>query len=120
MNRPGYLAPLRARTPGYIRPVRARIAVAEAPRRQRHGVRPVVFGTSKRTQCKPFLVVQKDPELFAACNALADEVGPINTPKKAFRLLEELPGEATAPPVRAAIRQGGGAHRGTGARLLPR
>jgi DNA repair protein RadC len=90
-GRPGYLAPLRARAPGFIAPVRARIAVGEAPRRQR-GVGPVVFGTGKRTQCKPFLVVQKDPELFAACNALADEVGPINTPKKAFRLLGEAIG----------------------------
>ena len=35
----------------------------------------------------------KDDEKFAACNALADELGPINTPQKAFRLIGEAIGD---------------------------
>jgi DNA repair protein RadC len=53
----------------------------------------VIAGTKKRTQCRPFLTVQKDAEKFAACNALADEIGPIDTPEKAFRILEDAIGD---------------------------
>jgi DNA repair protein RadC len=37
--------------------------------------------------------VHKDDQKFAACNALADEIGPLNDPKKIFRLLEEAIGD---------------------------
>ncbi len=37
--------------------------------------------------------MHKDDEKFAACNALADELGPLNDPKKIFRLLEEAIGD---------------------------
>jgi len=70
-----------------------RLGLAEraAPRRPRE-VEPIVLGSSSGSKCRPFLTVQKDSERFAACNALADEIGPINTPKKAFKLLEEAIG----------------------------
>lgn len=73
---------------------RAARAVAErvAPKRPRE-VEPIVLGSGSGSQCRPFLTVQKDAERFAACNALADEIGPINTPKKAFKLLEEAIGD---------------------------
>ena len=54
---------------------------------------PVVLGASDGSKCRPFLKVEKDPTKFAACNALADEIGPLNTPKKAFRLIEEAIGD---------------------------
>jgi DNA repair protein RadC len=57
------------------------------------GVEPVSLEGSPGATCRPFLTIQKDPERFAACNALADEVGPLNDPKKAFELLEEAIGD---------------------------
>jgi len=44
-------------------------------------------------KCRPFLKVVKDPTLFAACNALADELGPIDSPKKAYKIIEEAIGD---------------------------
>ena len=44
-------------------------------------------------KCRPFLKVEKDDAKFAACNALADELGPLNDPKKVFRLLEDAIGD---------------------------
>lgn len=55
-------------------------------------VDPVILMGGPGTQCRPFLVVQKDPTRFAACNALSDEIGPLNDPKKAFKLLSEAIG----------------------------
>lgn len=37
--------------------------------------------------------MQKDPDRFAACNALADDIGPLDDPKKAFRLIGEAIGD---------------------------
>lgn len=56
-------------------------------------VEPIVLAGSGRSKCRPFLTVQKDAERFAACNALADEIGPLNTPKKAFQLIEDAIGD---------------------------
>jgi len=56
-------------------------------------VEPIVLAGSGRSRCRPFLTVQKDAERFAACNALADEIGPLDTPKKAFRLIEDAIGD---------------------------
>jgi len=47
---------------------------------------------SAPTRCAPFLKVEKDPERFAACNALADEIGPLNEPYKVAEYLEEAIG----------------------------
>lgn len=45
-----------------------------------------------RQRCEPFLKVEKDAEKFAACNALADEIGPLNDPKKVAEFLFEYLG----------------------------
>lgn len=58
------------------------------------GTEPVILlGATPGSKCRPFLKVEKDAEKFAACNALADEIGPLNTPKKAFKLIEEAIGD---------------------------
>lgn len=63
------------------------------PHRAR-GTEPIVVtGARKGTACRPFLKVEKDAEKFAACNALADEIGPLDTPKKAFHLIGEAIGD---------------------------
>jgi len=80
---------LARRRPGYLAPLRAR----EAPHRRQADAEPVVLAGKPGSKCRPFLKVEKDAEKFAACNALADEIGEINTPKKAFRLLEDAIGD---------------------------
>ena len=58
------------------------------------GTEPVILlGATKGSKCRPFLKVEKDAEKFAACNALADEIGPLNTPKKAYRIIEDAIGD---------------------------
>ena len=83
---------------GCHEPATARI-VAERATRSTHagahakvGSDPVVIAAGKGSACRPFLRVEKDEALFRACNALADEIGPINTPKKANRLIREAIG----------------------------
>ena len=61
------------------------------PHRPRE-VDPIIIGASPRSQCRPFLKVEKDPERFAACNALSDEIGPLDDAKKAFKLIDEAIG----------------------------
>jgi len=53
----------------------------------------VVLSAGPDSKCRPFLVVHKDPARFAACNALADKIGPLNTPEKAFELIEDAIGD---------------------------
>lgn len=43
-------------------------------------------------RCRPFLKVEKDEEAFAACNALADEIGLLNDPKNVAEFLFEYLG----------------------------
>ena len=57
------------------------------------GVDPILLTAGKGSKCQPYLVVNKDPDKFAACNLLADKIGPINTPKKAFELLLDAIGD---------------------------
>lgn len=57
------------------------------------GAEPVVLVGGPGTKCRPCLTIQKDAEAFAACNALADELGELNDPKKTFELLEEAIGD---------------------------
>ncbi len=74
-------------------PTQAReVAERVAPKRPRE-VDPIVLAGAKGSKCRPFLTVQKDGERFAACNLLADEIGPLDTPKKAFKLIEEAIGD---------------------------
>lgn len=49
--------------------------------------------TSSAGTCRPYLKLVKDMEAFEACRSLADEVGPIDTPKKAYRILKEAIGD---------------------------
>lgn len=56
-------------------------------------VEPIELTGSHGARCRPFLKVEKDPEAFALCNALSDQLGPLNTPKKAFELIEEAIGD---------------------------
>lgn len=77
--------PVRARPP-YLREVTERVY---HPR----GTEPVILAGGPGSKCRPFLTVHKDDEKFAACNALADEIGPLNDPEKVFRLLEEAIGD---------------------------
>lgn len=88
--RPGQM---RERTLGQMRESSRKVREQSAPQRPRETDPVVVRGSSKRAQCRPFLKVEKDAALFAACNALADELGPINTPKKAFELISEAIGD---------------------------
>jgi DNA repair protein RadC len=57
------------------------------------GVDPIVLSAGKGSKCRPFLKVEKDADKFAACNALADEIGPLDTPKRAFKLIGEAIGD---------------------------
>ncbi len=57
------------------------------------GVDPVVLGAGSGSKCRPFLTVQKDQERFAACSALADSIGPLDTPKRAYKLIREAIGD---------------------------
>lgn len=63
------------------------------PRQRVRELEPVVVSGRDGSRCRPFLTVHKDTERFSACNALADEIGPLNDPKKVFRLLEEAIGD---------------------------
>lgn len=90
-----------------LEPTQARIVAERAtllaePRTLRERARPhrpegvdpvVLLGATPGSKCRPFLKVEKDAEKFAACNALSDEIGPLNTPKKAFKLIEEAIGD---------------------------
>lgn len=60
---------------------------------RKSGAEAIVLSAGKGSTCRPFLKVEKDAEKFAACNALADEIGPLNDPKKAFKLIEEAIGD---------------------------
>lgn len=56
------------------------------------GIKQIII-ESGRTQCRPFNIVQKDPERFAACNALADKIGPLDDPEKVFGILRDAIGD---------------------------
>ena len=79
----------RSRMPGrrWVRDDSHEAALADA------GAYPIVLGAGSGSKCRPFLTVQKDPERFAACNALADSIGPLDTPKRAYQLIKEAIGD---------------------------
>lgn len=75
------------------RPPRLVRGVAEYARPERpRGTEPVILVGKPGSKCRPFLKIEKDAEKFAACNALADELGEINTPKKAFQIIDDAIG----------------------------
>jgi DNA repair protein RadC len=57
------------------------------------GAEPIVLAAGEGSKCRPFLKVEKDPVKFAACNRLADKIGPITAPEKAFRLIKDAIGD---------------------------
>jgi DNA repair protein RadC len=71
---------------------RARVRDHEAAL-ARAGSDPVVLAAGSGSKCRPFLTVQKDPDRFAACNALADSIGPLDTPERAYELIREAIGD---------------------------
>lgn len=75
----------------YERKPRRRLFERAEPRRPDEAD-PIVVKGEPGAKCGPFLKIEKDPAKFAACNALADQLGPINSPKRAFELLEEAIG----------------------------
>jgi hypothetical protein len=46
--------------------------------------------------CRPWLRVERDEKHFEACMAIAEKIGPIDSPKKAFEILKEAVGSADA------------------------
>jgi len=93
---------------GCREPAQARVVAERAvrsPRRRRvrddahevaladAGADPIVLGAGNGSKCRPFLTVQKDQERFSACNKLADSIGPLDSPKKAFKLIWEAIGD---------------------------
>ena len=85
-----------ARRPNYGR---VRGGALHLPRHMREDtyqlpdVEPIILAGKPGSRCKPFLQVVKNDDAFASCNALADEIGPLNDPKKVFRLLEDALGD---------------------------
>jgi len=73
--------------------LRAREVAEKVRPKTPEGIDPIVLAGGPGSKCRPFLVVQKDAERFAACNALADEIGPLDTPKKAAQLIMEAIGD---------------------------
>jgi len=57
------------------------------------GVEPVPTHGTKGAKCRPFMKVEKDPEKFAACNALSDQIGPLDEPKKAAEIIMKAIGD---------------------------
>lgn len=70
----------------------ARVMRDSTPAEHPKDVEPIILG-SERGKCAPFLKVEKDAEKFAACNALSDEIGPLDDPKKAFKVIEQAIGD---------------------------
>lgn len=68
------------------------VSEESSPRKVR-GVEPIVLAGGPGSKCRPFLKVVKDDVKFAACNALSEEIGPLDTPKKAFRVLQDAIGD---------------------------
>lgn len=82
-----------AERPGQSRPFQPGVLAERRSYHKDGDFEHVSFTTIKGVPCRPFFHVERDPEAFAACNAFADEIGPLNEPKKAFRLLEEAIGD---------------------------
>lgn len=88
-------APARILRPREPRVLLAREEVSERmkPARPPRGVEPVTLVGGPGSKCRPFLKIEKDADKFAACNALADEIGELNTPKKMYRIIEDAIGD---------------------------
>lgn len=78
--------------PVFSRTVRE-VSERVAPRKPRGTESVTLLGNKPGSKCRPFLKVEKDAEKFAACNALAEELGPLNEPEKMFRVIEDAIGD---------------------------
>jgi hypothetical protein len=78
------------------------------------GTEPVVIVGKPGSKCRPFLKIEKDADKFAACNALADELGEIDAPKKAFRIIEDAIGDEVNEVFGIHLRFKGLAETGRG------
>ena len=76
-----------------VQPRLVREAAEYVKPRRPSGTEPVILAGKPGSKCRPFLKIEKDAEKFAACNALAEELGEINTPKKAFEIIEDAIGD---------------------------
>jgi DNA repair protein RadC len=55
-------------------------------------MREVELDDGDGASCRPFIRVEKDAARFAACNKLADKIGPLNDPKNVAEFLFEYLG----------------------------
>jgi DNA repair protein RadC len=78
-------------SPFRARQVAREVADRVTPNRP-DGVDPILLAVGSGSKCRPFLRVEKDPQLFAACNILADEIGPLDDPENAYQLIEQVIG----------------------------
>lgn len=76
------------------------VLLSESPARRQmrdqphpKGTEPIVLTAGPGSMCRPFLKVVKDAEKFAACNALADKIGPIISDKEAFQIIGDAIGD---------------------------
>ena len=76
-----------------LRPYSVREVSERVKPRGIRGTEQVTLAGKPGSKCRPFLKVEKDAEKFAACNALADEIGELNTPKKMYRIIEDAIGD---------------------------
>ena len=58
----------------------------------RIGVEPIILAAKDGSKCLPCFTIQTDQDRFAACNALADEIGPLDSSEKASQLIGEAIG----------------------------
>ena len=72
--------------------LRARAVADRVRPRRPPEVDPILLASGSGSRCRPFLRVEKDPHAFAACNRLADEIGPLDDPDRAFELIESVVG----------------------------
>ena len=94
--RPEVPAPLpTGRTPWPGEGVRVRVATPTVVTDRESADKPLVDIDSDQglgTGCRPWLKVSRDEKAFEACMAIAEKIGPIDTPAKAFKILKEAIG----------------------------
>lgn len=82
---------------GCHEPAQARVLAEKATPSKRRAypgtdAEPILLSAGKGSLCQPFLTLWKDAKRFAACNTLADQIGPIDSPEKAYGLIEDYLG----------------------------
>lgn len=57
-----------------------------------HEPRPAV----EESQCRPYMKIEKDAARFQACQKIAERIGPIGDPRRAYEILREAAGHEVA------------------------